>query len=317
MFAACASQVACADVSLSPPAPAAMTRSRTALLCAALLAALARPVAAQIRASELASVSQTIDGTKIAMEYSRPRVRGRKKLFGTDSVVKWNETWTPGANYATTIEANKPFTLDGHAIEKGKYSVWMVTREKGDWTMVLDPDHHRFHTMPPDSNAKQIRFPVHVGKSPAQEILTWSFSGISAGGATLAMDWGTTHIAMAVAVTSSLRMLTPADEAAPFLGRYDFKWTGPDSTKKVQLVTTHKNGYLMATTEPRDEWLVDFALIRVADNWYTLGFFEKGAIYEVERTWVFEFKRDAAGKVTGFEVRDDQDKLQVTGTKRP
>ena len=68
-------------------------------------------------------MTQIIDGTKISMEYSRPRARGRNPLFGNPRVVRWNEVWTPGANWATTFEINKPITLAGRAVAKGKYSV--------------------------------------------------------------------------------------------------------------------------------------------------------------------------------------------------
>ena len=96
------------------------------------------------RLSEEASVSQTVDGTRISVEYFRPRARGRDPLFG--KVVHWNETWTPGANWATTLEVNKDIKLDGHALAKGRYSVWMVPRQAGNWTLVLDPQHRRWHT---------------------------------------------------------------------------------------------------------------------------------------------------------------------------
>ena len=77
----------------------------------ALLGASPSAAAAQIRASEIGTMSQIIDGTKITMEYSRPRARGRDQLFG--HVVHWNEVWTPGANWATTFETNKNITLNG------------------------------------------------------------------------------------------------------------------------------------------------------------------------------------------------------------
>ncbi|HEX9484759.1 MAG TPA: DUF2911 domain-containing protein, partial [Gemmatimonadaceae bacterium] len=73
---------------------------------------IACPAHAQIRASEPATFTQTIDGTKITMQYSRPRARGRETLFGSSDVVRWNEVWTPGANYATTLEVSKPVKLE-------------------------------------------------------------------------------------------------------------------------------------------------------------------------------------------------------------
>jgi hypothetical protein len=89
------------------------------------------PAFGQIRASEVGSMSQIIDGTKISMEYSRPRARGRDPLFG-GRVVHWNEVWTPGANWATTLEASKDVTLNGQRVPKGKYSVWLVVRQNAE-----------------------------------------------------------------------------------------------------------------------------------------------------------------------------------------
>jgi hypothetical protein len=86
--------------------------------------------------------------------------------------------------------------------------------------------------------------------------------------------------------------------------------------KKTQLVVTYADGWLMGNFEPRDPYFNNFALIRVADNWYTLGLFEKGNIYEVVREWVIEFSRGSDGQWT-LELRDEDDKLQASGRKRP
>ena len=67
---------------------------------------------AQIRASELQTISQTVDGTTVTITYSRPRMRGRWPIFGTRA-VQWGEVWTPGANYATILEVNKDITMAG------------------------------------------------------------------------------------------------------------------------------------------------------------------------------------------------------------
>lgn len=65
--------------------------SAATLLGLAALVGAPVPVSAQIRASERAMVSQTIDGTVVAVDYARPRARGRADLFG--GVVKWGEVW--------------------------------------------------------------------------------------------------------------------------------------------------------------------------------------------------------------------------------
>src|SRR5690349_20114396 len=61
----------------APPRATTMPRFHT--VAPAILALYATPmlVRAQLRLSEAATVSQTIDGTRIIIEYSRPRARGR------------------------------------------------------------------------------------------------------------------------------------------------------------------------------------------------------------------------------------------------
>ncbi|MEO8575738.1 MAG: DUF2911 domain-containing protein [Gemmatimonadales bacterium] len=286
----------------------------------AALAALAVPclLSAQVRASEAGTVSQMIDGTKITIEYSRPRARGRSTLFGTKA-VHWNETWTPGANWATTLDVNKNVKLNGKPVAKGKYSVWMVVRQNGNWTVVLDPESHIYHMNPPDSSSTQVRIPVHVEAVPFTEVLTWSMPDIRMNGGTLAMQWERARVAMNVEVEPSLAMTLPSSDATPYLGRY--KWVEKDSaTAKDSVVSevaiTHESGTLRGRFTPEDKYLKKFALIRVAPDWLAVGVYdEKGDIYEVLKPdMVFEFAR-ANGVITGFAVRDSDDNVWAKGTR--
>src|SRR5258705_9098979 len=160
------------------------------LLSLALSLVTATDLHAQIRASEIGTFTQMIDGTKISMSYSRPRGRGRDPLFGNVKAVHWDKVWTPGANYATTIEVNRPVTLDGHAVKAGTYSVWMVVKQSGTWTMVLDPKVRIYHMQPPDSNATQIRFPVKTHDAPYLDVLTWSMPERRSNGGMLSTQLG-------------------------------------------------------------------------------------------------------------------------------
>jgi len=173
------------------------------ILRATLFASLAVPfpLAAQVRASELASISQMIDGTKITVEYSRPRARGRDPIFG--KVVHWDEVWTPGANFATTFEVSKDVKVNGKPVAKGKYSVWMVVRKSGTWTVVLDPNARLFHTRRPDSTAAQIRFPVKVEAAPFTDVLTWHVPELSSSGGTLVMQWERARVPIRIDVEPS------------------------------------------------------------------------------------------------------------------
>src|ERR1051326_4079024 len=251
---------------------------------------------AQVGAGEGASVPQTVDGTKLTIEYSRPRGRARDSLFGKvvpwgltwtpganlarDSlfgkVVPWGLTWTPGANLATTLEVSKDVRINGHPLAKGKYSVWMVVRPESVWTLVLDPKAQRYHTEHPDSTPEQIRFPVHRAERPFAEVLTWTFPAVRADGATLAMQWGTTYVPLDIEVTPTYLLPFPAEKAAPYVGEFSWDWVGPlpdTSMKPMTLTVSYENGKLMGHWEPAPfpDWET-FALIRIADNWFIPGF---------------------------------------------
>ncbi|MBC7844328.1 MAG: DUF2911 domain-containing protein, partial [Gemmatimonadaceae bacterium] len=172
----------------------------TIVAAALVLGAAAQPACAQLMASEAGSVSQTIDGTKISVDYSRPRARGRTGLFGTR--IHWGEVWTPGANAATTLSLSKDATINGTAVSKGKYSVWLVV-SRGDWDMVLDRDTMLFHTQGPKVRPGQVRFPVRREAKPFLEALTWWFPEVGATGATLAMQWDTVYVPLRIAVPAS------------------------------------------------------------------------------------------------------------------
>ena len=294
--------------------------ARLPVLCGALAALPPAAARAQVRASEPASVSQTVDGTKLTVQYSRPRARGRAPLFGNEAVVRWDEVWTPGANWATTLDASRDVTLEGRRVPKGTYSVWMVVRKTGDWTAVLDPRARLFHMQHPDSTADQIRFPVHVATAPFAEVLTWSFPEVRATGATLAVQWGTTRVAMKLDVDPSLAVAIPAADAEPYLGEYT--WTEVDSTgakgRTSGFRVLYEQGTLKAENVPRDRYMGRFALIRVAPDLFTVGLYDgKGEIYEVLRPEMMLTFTRAGARAASFEVRDDEDKLWVTGTRKP
>ena len=64
---------------------------------ATLAGILALPLEAQIRGSERAVVTQTVDGTTISVDYARPRVRGRDPVFGAaGGIVDWDTYGPPG-----------------------------------------------------------------------------------------------------------------------------------------------------------------------------------------------------------------------------
>ena len=302
-----------------------------AALAALALAATASPASAQLMASEPGSVSQTVDGTKIAVEYSRPRARGRTGLFG--SRVHWGEVWTPGANAATTLSLSKDATINGTPVAKGKYSVWMVV-SRGDWELVLDRDTALFHTQGPKARSGQVRFPVRRETRPFMEALTWWFPEVSATGATLAMQWDTVYVPLRIAVPPSYSRAVSPDAARPAVGRYHlhFEPMGPppspaDSTAHppeqpptdVTFTIRYEQGELRAVMDPpmftTESGYRDWILLPSKGTWFKLGRMDRGEMVEVFD--FFSLKFDPGAAASGFEIRTAGDDLIAKAKRLP
>jgi hypothetical protein len=160
------------------------------------VAVLATPSAAQVKKSKRGSVGQTVAGTTITVEYSRPKARGRT-LFG--GVVKWGERWTPGADWATTLETDRDVTVEGQRLPKGKYGVWTMV-QPDRWTVSLHREWHRFHTSRPDSTDEALRVAVRPDSGPPVELLTFDFPEVDSTGATLRFRWGTVMVPLRIGV---------------------------------------------------------------------------------------------------------------------
>lgn len=281
-----------------------MNRARLLVLA---LAALPAAASAQVRASERATVSQVSDGTRITIDHARPRARGRTELYGR--TVKWGEVWTPGANWATTIETTRDITLDGQRVAKGKYSVWFVVRPER-WTVVLDPEHQRYHTEHPDSAAVapgQVRWTVTPAAAPFTEILTWSVPEVRPDGMRLRFHWGDRQLDFDAVVEPRHPIPISADSAAPYVGRYEYKWDW-DSTAIV-LELRHEGGRLLQRWTPFPDFypsLQDQPMVHIHDGTFIPTIVRDGRVWEMVADMILEFTvKD--GKAVGFEIRTDRD----------
>jgi hypothetical protein len=195
---------------------------------------------------------------------------------------------------------------------------WLSGRRR---SVVLDPRFHRFHMMPPDSTAEQLRFPVRPEQRPFVEVLTWSFPSNRQTGATLAMQWGTTYVPLELEVEPSHRLTIAAEKATPYLGTYDFLWAAPSgmpaSTHSVAFIVAYEGGRLIGRWSPApDPTMERIVLVPLAGDWFLTGFFdEKGALYDLETEMVFEFTVQA-GRATSLEIRGLGDAVMATAKRK-
>ena len=268
------------------------------IACGAAYAALvlASPAHAQIRASERASVSQTVDGSVVTVEYSRPQVRKREGLFG--KVVHADETWTPGANAATTLELSRDARVNGREVPAGKYSLWLTTAP-GAWVLHLNRNATLFHTQHPKVADMFLSIPVETTQGEPVEVLSFDFPRVAPDSTTLRFRWGTMAFGVEVVVQPSrpTSRLTEA-QAAPFVGRYGLVFIGdkgPSPEMKMEIMNTQ--GVLRAVVDGPNPFVMDL-LPTAEPHRFMPAFLERGRIFDVEATPVIFEMTD--GRVTGF-----------------
>lgn len=269
---------------------------------------------AQIRASERSTVSQTVDGTTVTIDYSRPRARGRTELFG--KTVTWGEVWTPGANWATTLQVNRDVVLDGHPVPKGKYSVWFVVNP-GAWTIVLDPRDKRYHTEHPDSTAGQLRWNTQPGSGEFAEILTWSFPEVRPDGTRLLFAWGTRRVAINATVRPSHPIPIARADAEPYLGTYEWRWADDPSDAAIRMELFYEDGEIRQRYTPFPDWyprLQGEPMVRINDDWFIPAIRRDGKVWEMVADMVYEFDVKN-GRAESFELYDDKENKLGSGRR--
>jgi hypothetical protein len=283
-----------------------LSRSQARALTAAVLLVPA-PLLAQVKASERSTIAQVVNGTRIEVDYSRPQARGRAKLFG--GVVHWGEVWTPGANFATTLTVDGPFSIDGHELEEGSYSLWLVPEEEG-WTMVVSDQPRLFHTRPPERDAWTVDYPVTPVEGAHTEVLTFDFPVVKPDHAILRLRWGTTAIPFRIDVPG----WEPHDLDPEDIPRYVGIYAMEAGDRPPFALGFHQEGSTLRGVWVPPETVEDpsvgpadlqgwrFTAVPMGLHRFLMGHYEDGELVNTEDGFLL-FTRDDAGAVTGVEWR--------------
>jgi hypothetical protein len=241
--------------------------SRICSLTSLVMVLLPTVAVAQVKPSEHGSVSQQVSSTTITLEFDRPGARGRA-LFGDGKVVRWGETWTPGANWATTIEIDRDVRVDGRPLPKGKYSIWLIPQAApAPWTVIFSKTARRFHTRPPSADDEQLRVAIQPEQGAHMETLAWYFPIVTPEGATLRMQWGTTVVPMQIGVDMPQLEPLPPEQRERYVGNYRMHVTPRGRAPyDVDLAVVDVDGMLKLRSSPRDAFGGELDLIPVAER---------------------------------------------------
>ncbi len=129
------------------------------------------------------------DGKTITVDYSSPRMKGRK-IFG--DLVPYGEVWRTGANDATTFVTTANLTAEGKDIPAGNYTIFTVpTQDK--WTLIVNKHTGEWGIPYKYESEELARVPMSVSKTSSPvENFTIAFDQ-SGGGCTLQLSWENTQ----------------------------------------------------------------------------------------------------------------------------
>jgi Protein of unknown function (DUF2911) len=138
--------------------------------------------------SQRGSVTQKVAFTEFSVEYGRPVARGRA-LFG--ALVPWDAVWHPGADSASVLRVSED-------VRAGDYSLWLVPRAQGSWTLILSREARVFHTPYPGAEHDALRLEVMPQTASHMESFAIYFPLVLRDEAELRLHWGSTYVSVRV-----------------------------------------------------------------------------------------------------------------------
>jgi hypothetical protein len=125
------------------------------------------------------------DGKTIAVDYSSPRMRGRK-IYG--GLVPYGQVWRTGANEATTFVTSANLVVGGKEVPAGSYTLFTIPSED-KWTLVISKKTGEWGTPYPGEEQDLVRVGMKVAKLPSPvENFTIAFDRAGST-CTMHLDW--------------------------------------------------------------------------------------------------------------------------------
>jgi hypothetical protein len=146
------------------------------------------------RPSPPASTScQFQDGKTITVDYSSPRMNGRK-IYG--ELVPVGKVWRAGANEATTFVSTSDLTVGGKTVPLGSYTIFTIPNTD-KWTLIISKKTGEWGVPYPGEADDLARVDMKASKllAPVENFtIAFDHSGDTC---TMHIDWETTRASIA------------------------------------------------------------------------------------------------------------------------
>ncbi|MEO8335447.1 MAG: DUF2911 domain-containing protein [bacterium] len=137
--------------------------------------------------SQRATITQQIALTTVSVTYGRPVARGRV-LFG--KLAPWDSIWHLGADSATRVTIDHDVVVEGQPLKAGQYSLWLIPREQGPWTLIFSRAARVSHTPYPGPSHDALRVDVTPEAASHVETMTIDFPLVLRENAVMRIYWG-------------------------------------------------------------------------------------------------------------------------------
>jgi len=170
---------------------------KTAIPCGLILAGFltwAIPAQCQLPSPPAKAACKFQDGKTIEVNYSSPRMRGRK-IFG--DLVPFGEEWRVGADEATAFVTTADLIVGGKNVPAGRYTLFALPA-RAKWMLIISKKIGEWGIPYPGKQFDFARIEMKISKLPAPlENFTISFdqTGESCG---LKLDWEMTRAAVEI-----------------------------------------------------------------------------------------------------------------------
>ena len=203
-------------------------RTIHAVVAAVVVAALAlssAPARAQApalqtpQASPAAKVEQTVGLTRLAVDYHRPAVNGRK-VWG--ALVPFGQVWRAGANENTIFTTSSAIKVQGKPLAAGSYGLHMIPTAN-DWTIIFNRVTTAWGSFSYDATKDALRVTVRPVQAPEmEERLSYRFDDPTDKSATLTLRWE--RLAVPVRIDIDTPAVVMNSMRGELLGLAQFFW---------------------------------------------------------------------------------------------
>lgn len=187
------------------------------------IAALSYPLGAQVNTpapSPFSRLEQKVGLTDVAIEYSRPSMRGRT-IFG--DLVPYDKLWRTGANAYTLISFSDDVKIGGNEVKAGTYSIF-TKPGKESWEVFFYTD-TQGGGVPRDWEDSKVAAKLSVPVYPipmAVETFTITLDDLKTNSANLGLLWEKTYVAVPIEVPTDAAVSKSIERAlnGPTAGDY-------------------------------------------------------------------------------------------------